>query len=272
MVQHDERQITHRLSGAQKGRIRRLISPSPEGEILKPFVFLDYFDSGDVVAPSQGFPIHPHSGIATLTYLFEGAVQCEDSTGKSDRVEAGGIEWMRAGKGVWHKGTPVAGKPIRGFQLWLALPSDQELSPAQSCYLHPREVPSAGPTRVLLGSHHGVVSAIPAPGVVNYFAVELAAGERWRHQPPAGHSVAWLALSKGALQAGDSTLKDEAVVFDSTERPVEVTALGATSFVFGSAAVHPHDLITGYYSIHTSPEALRAGEAEIERQRPEAAA
>ena len=63
------RSIIHRTLGQTEGRITRLVSPGDLGEMLKPFVFLDLFDNGG--KPSRGFGLHPHSGIATLTYVAE---------------------------------------------------------------------------------------------------------------------------------------------------------------------------------------------------------
>jgi redox-sensitive bicupin YhaK (pirin superfamily) len=93
------------------------MSPGDLGEILKPFVFLHLFDNQGDRFPTFG--LHPHSGPATLTYLAEGSVSYEDTNGAAGVLRAGGFEWMRAGKGVWHSGG--AGDPgvTRGFQLWV---------------------------------------------------------------------------------------------------------------------------------------------------------
>src|SRR5258706_16061634 len=96
------RQIAQRTRGHSEGRITRLMSPSDFGQLLKPFVFLDLFDNNGI--PSKGFGLHPHSGIATLTYLAEGGVKYEDTTGARGVLPAGGVEWMQAGGGVWHGG------------------------------------------------------------------------------------------------------------------------------------------------------------------------
>jgi redox-sensitive bicupin YhaK (pirin superfamily) len=66
------------------------------------------------------FGIHPHSGIATLTTVLRGGLAYEDTTGKSGEVHAGGLEWMRAGNGVWHDGGPLPGDALRAYQLWVA--------------------------------------------------------------------------------------------------------------------------------------------------------
>src|ERR1700722_14988756 len=112
--------IVHRTRGDTHGPITRLVSPSDLGGLIKPFVFLDLFE-----LPASGEPLfgwHPHSGIATLTVLHEGATSYEETTGQKGVLSAGGVEWMRAGRGVWHTGSSVGELATKGFQLWIALP------------------------------------------------------------------------------------------------------------------------------------------------------
>jgi redox-sensitive bicupin YhaK (pirin superfamily) len=258
------RAIVYRTHGSTHGPITRLVSPGDLGEFLKPFVFLDLFGFKPTAA-HKGFGMHPHSGIATLTYLIAGNVGYEDTTGKQGVLPAGGVEWMRAGNGVWHTGTPVNDAPVMGFQLWIALPASEENAPSQSIYLAPAQVPREGPARVLLGGYGAAQSAIPAPASMNYLAVRLTDGERWRYTPPSDHSVAWVAVNAGRLDAGGPVDTGELVVFDESGDAIDFAAQGDTAFVLGSAVKHPHDLVTGYYSVHTSKAALAQGEAEIQR-------
>ena len=265
----ETRAIVHRTRGSSHGPITRLVSPGELGERLKPFVFLDLI-SFTATADSKGFGMHPHSGIATLTFMFEGHVGYDDTTGKQGVLLAGGVEWMRAGGGVWHSGGPdaavtVIGAPVLGFQLWVALPAAEELAPAHSIYLAPEQVPQEGPARVLLGQYGAVQSPIPAPASMNYLAVRLKDGERWRYLPPASHTVAWVAVSSGRLDAGGTVGMGELAVFDECDKPIDFVARGETAFVLGSAEKHPHELVLGHYSVHTSRAALSEGEAEIRR-------
>lgn len=256
------RAIVHRTHGSTHGPITRLVSPSDLGEFLKPFVFLDLnnFSAGH---GSQGFAMHPHSGIATLTFVMTGNLRYEDTTGKKGVLPAGGVEWMRSGNGVWHIGAPVG--EMSGFQLWVALPAAEENGHAESLYLAPADIPHEGPARVLLGSYGKARSPIPAPSGMNYLAVTLKDGERWRYTPPAGHTVAWLAVSAGGLDVNGMVGTGELAVFEESEQAIDFVAHGDTSFVLGSAVKHPHELVMGYYSVHTSKAALAKGEAEIQR-------
>jgi redox-sensitive bicupin YhaK (pirin superfamily) len=229
--------------------------------VLKPFVFLDYFDSS--VEANMRFSMHPHSGLATTTVLLEGEVEYEDTTGASGIMPAGSVEWMNAGRGVWHDGRARGDGPVRGFQLWVALPPEIELGEPRSQYLSVSEVPRIGPARVVLGRYGNAESPVAAPPGINYLFVRLAAGERWEYTPPAGHEVAWVCVQRGALRIADESIADELVVFDESEDVLAFTADEDSEFVLGSAIPHPHDLVLGYYSVHTSSETLRAGEARI---------
>lgn len=95
--------------------------------------------------PFTGFGLHPHSGIATLTYVAEGNVSYEDTNGATGLLPAGGLEWMRAGAGVWHGGGASEPGRTRGFQLSIALPPEQELGPSESIYQAPEVIPAMGP-------------------------------------------------------------------------------------------------------------------------------
>ncbi|MEJ0037730.1 MAG: pirin family protein [Gammaproteobacteria bacterium] len=254
------RAIVRRTRGVTHGPITRLMSPSDFGELLKPFVFLDLFDHQ---GPPFNGPLHPHSGIATLTYVAEGAVNYIDPDNVTGTLPAGGVEWMQAGRGMWHGGGFDKAGRTRGFQLWIALPPTLELGPTISVYQAPEQVRQEGPARVLLGRYGSASSAITAPSPINYLAVRLKAGERWRYQSPAGHSVLWVAVATGTVATPDELRQGDFAAFEQSSEAVEFEALADTELVLGSAAPHEHDLVTGYYSVHTSPRALRDGEAHI---------
>jgi redox-sensitive bicupin YhaK (pirin superfamily) len=256
-----QRRIALRTRGFRHGPITRLVSPSDIGEFIKPFVFLDLFDISGATAPNFGW--HPHSGIATLTLLHEGAIEYQETTGAKGILPAGGIEWMRAGGGVWHTG--AASQHAKGFQLWIALPEELENLPSQSHYLSADQVPVEKPARVILGSHGRAKSAILSPERINYLDVQLAAGERWTYEPPLDHEVAWLAVSEGTIRTPEPASAGEFVAFEECNEHIVIQADRASRFVLGSAAKHPHDLVLGHYSVHTTHAALVAGESQIQR-------
>ncbi|MBT4405651.1 MAG: pirin family protein [Acidiferrobacteraceae bacterium] len=97
---------------------------------LDPFLMLDFFESDNPDDYIAGFPAHPHRGFETVTYLLAGRMRHEDSTGHGGVIEAGGIQWMSAGRGIIHSEMPEQehGR-LAGFQLWVNLPSRLKMSP-----------------------------------------------------------------------------------------------------------------------------------------------
>jgi redox-sensitive bicupin YhaK (pirin superfamily) len=261
------RTVIHRTRGRAHGPIARLANPSDVGQLIKPFVFLDLIDVPSLDAFGRGFGWHPHSGIATLTVLIEGDAAFEETTGTKGVLPQGSVEFMRASGGVWHTGAPASKGALKGFQLWIALPPDLENAEAMSQHMLPAGVPVDGPARVLLGKYGDAASPLAriAPSGINYLDVSLAAGERWTYQPPRGHTVGWLAVHGGKLAVPETVDRGELVVFDRSTEAIEIEALDDTRFVLGSALPHPHELVLGYYSVHTSQAALDQGEREIDR-------
>jgi redox-sensitive bicupin YhaK (pirin superfamily) len=260
-TQERTRRIAHRTFGERQGAITRLMSPSDLGHRLKPFVFLDLFDTKE--SSFSGFGWHPHSGIATLTYLWEGSVRYEDTTGAAGFLPAGGVEWFKAAGGAWHGGGAGNSGRSRGFQLWLALPPEQELGPVESIYQKPQDIHAKGPAAVLLGTLGEVSSPLKAPSSINYLAVRLKAGETWRYQPPADHTICWVALASGRLAVPEPAEAGELVAFEPSNQAIDFRAEADTEFVLGSAASHLYELALGHYSVHTSPASLHAGEQRI---------
>jgi redox-sensitive bicupin YhaK (pirin superfamily) len=269
------RKIASRTRGDDMGGIVRLLAPFAErkppyapsefAELLKPFIFLDIFNTEwAAFKPFNANPnsLHPHSGLATLTFVTGGTVQFEDTSGKSGVMEEGTVEWLHAAQGAWHGGAP-GDHGCRGFQLWVALPPGEELSEVESIYLPKEQVPRVGPATVLLGSYQGVSSRLPAPSDMTYVGVSLRAGECWRYEPPAAHAIGWMATGSGSVRTPELVEARELVAFEPSNQAIEFEAVSDVEFVVGSAVRHPYPLSIGHYSVHTSPEALRKGEARI---------
>jgi redox-sensitive bicupin YhaK (pirin superfamily) len=259
-----QRRIVHRTRGSTHGPITRLMSPSDLGQVVKPFVFLDLFEAEGGL---MDMPVHPHSGIGTVTVFTKGDVRFDDPDSGAGMIAYGGVEWARAGGGMWHgkELAPGSSQRFQGFQLWVALPPELENGPSESQYLEASRMQRAGPAFVIVGAYEDAVSPVHAPAGINYLLVTLKPGETWTYHPPHGHSVTWLAIAQGALDAGENLSAGEMAVFESGEAPIRLTAVGEAeaAFVLGSAVPHPHELHLGYYSVHTSSEALERGERRI---------
>jgi redox-sensitive bicupin YhaK (pirin superfamily) len=255
------RPIALRTRGHSHGRVTRLVSPGDIGGLIKPFVFLDYFDADPATAPKFGF--HPHSGIATLTLILSGQAFYKETTGREGVIDTGGVEWMRASSGVWHTGGMFGQERIKGFQLWVAMPPELELAEPRSQYLDASDFHFAGPARVIAGEYDGVESVVESPPGITYLDVRLKAGERWTFHPAKGHDVAWIALHRGRVSTPEQVSTGEVAVFEPGDQTIEFEALADTGFILGSAVKHPHELVTGNYSVHTNADALRIGESNI---------
>jgi len=261
IMETSPRRISYRTRGHTHGPITRLVSPSDVGELIKPFVFLDYFEVDPKRMSAVGF--HPHSGIATLSLILEGRISYEETSGSNGIIEPGGVEWMRAGGGVWHTGSAVGSARVKGYQLWVALPPEMENLESAGQYLGGEHFQSQGPARVILGRHGEAFSKVSAPTTINYLDVALKKGEKWRYQPPGDHTVAWVAVHAGKLATPAAVEKGELAVFEESNAALEFEALEGTGFILGSAVKHPHQLALGMYSVHTSKQALERGEAKI---------
>jgi len=265
-VQTSTRKVVHRTRGYRHGPITRLMSPSDLGERLKPFVFLDLFEA-DMRGLAGGMPVHPHSGIATVTVFTQGDVTFDDPIAGHGTIGYGGLEWARAGIGMWHgKELSTGSSPmVQGFQLWIALPPELERADPEAQYLGADLVPSIGPARLIVGTYESATSPARAPRGINYLLVSLKSGERWSYEPPAGHTVGWVAVGKGALSASERLSNGELVIFEPGEAPIPFEGAEGTgaTFVLGSAVPHPYALHLGAYSVHTTADALAAGERNL---------
>lgn len=259
----ENRKIVLKTRGLTNGPITRLISPSVEGQIIKPFVFLDAFDT-DARTP-RPIAFHPHSGIATVSIIFQGKFKFEETSGTEGVLGAGAVEWMRASGGVWHAGTSFGEERVQGYQLWVALPPELENAESQSFYLSADDIKSEGPARVILGNYGNTESAIFAPSGINILDILLKRGEQWVYHPPKGHTVSWLAIQGGKICVPSEVSAGELVVFEESEKSIRICATAETRFVLGSAIKHPYNLVLGRHSVHTTQKALEKGEAEIQR-------
>jgi redox-sensitive bicupin YhaK (pirin superfamily) len=256
------RRLESRERGSSQGFIRRLVAPGGLGARLKPFVLLDHV--GGHVKPGTGFGMHPHSGIATLTYHLDADVTYEDSVGQRGLIRARGLEWLSAGGGTWHQGfIHPLGAATTGFQLWVALPPGVEDGPAAGVYLPPDDVPQVDNVRVLLGKYKGATNPIPAPSPMTYFDVTLARGEEWTFQPPPEHRVAWAYVYEGSVLAGDAPVANELVVFEQSDEGLGFQAEQDARFLVGTARQHAHPLVLGNHSVHTNTRSLSHGLARI---------
>ncbi|MBI3810633.1 MAG: pirin family protein [Nitrospirae bacterium] len=122
-------------------RLKRSIA-TRELDYLDPFLLLDHFASDDPRDYEAGFPLHPHRGIETVTYVLKGEVRHRDTLGNSGSIGAGDVQWMSAGRGIMHEEMPqVRPEGIAGFQLWVNLPAKLKMTPPRYQDIRSGEIP-----------------------------------------------------------------------------------------------------------------------------------
>ena len=123
-------------------KLKRLF-PMGSMDQIDPCLLLDNFGSDNVNDFIVGFPMHPHRGIETVTYMIEGSVKHSDSTGHSGTIEAGDVQWMRAGRGIMHEEMPErANGKLDGLQLWVNLSSADKMKPPEYQEYKAKDIPS----------------------------------------------------------------------------------------------------------------------------------
>lgn len=129
---------------------------------LDPFLLLDHFASGNPRDYEAGFPLHPHRGIETVTYMLQGEVHHRDTLGNSGSIGAGDVQWMTAGRGIMHEEMPqVRPEGIAGFQLWVNLPAKLKMTRPRYQDIRSSEIPEINKEggariRVITGMIDGV--------------------------------------------------------------------------------------------------------------------
>ena len=176
----------HDLGG---GFVVRRLLPSAQRQAVGPFVFFDHF--GPVtVTPADNHDVrpHPHIGLATVTYLFDGVIKHRDNLGYSQRIEPGAINWMTAGSGIVHsERKPEAERNStfvnHGLQLWLALPESAQEVPASFVHTPASAIPElrdgCAQVRVLVGQALGAESPVATLSPTLYLDVRLPTNGQW---------------------------------------------------------------------------------------------
>ena len=177
-------------------RLRRSIAPKVSNE-YDPFLLFDHFAFNDPLeGPIRGFPMHPHRGIETVTYMLEGATAHRDSLGNQGLIGPGDVQWMSSGRGILHEEMPRRGEngDIYGFQLWVNLPSHLKMSEPRYQEVSSSTIPTYEregiKIRIVAGSVEGVsgpVEDIAASPL--YMDVELTPACEWQFPVPSGHTV-----------------------------------------------------------------------------------
>jgi hypothetical protein len=176
--------------------LRRSFGPS-RANLFDPFLLFDHFAFNDPIeGPIVGFPMHPHRGIETVTYMLEGSVRHRDSLGNAGVIGPGDVQWMTSGGGIMHEEMPRRGPngAVNGFQLWVNLPAALKMSRPRYQEIAAEGLPvvekNGAQVRLVAGRFEGVagpVTEIAAKPI--YGEVTLAPGAEVDLPVPAGHTA-----------------------------------------------------------------------------------
>lgn len=255
-------------------KVRRLL-PAAAKQAVGPFIFFDHF--GPVDAPpdaNHDVRPHPHIGLATVTYLYEGAMEHRDSVGSVQRIEPGAINWMTSGSGIVHsERTPadLKGKPRRshGLQLWAALPREHEEVAPSFAHTPASAIPAigfdGGHVRVLIGTAFGKTSPVATFSETLYLDVRLDAGsELVLDDLP--QEAALYAVS-GSIAVDGDTIDPNTMAYLENGAGARVTSVdGAQFVVIGGAPLDGHRYIFWNF-VSSSKERIAIASDDWEQQK-----
>jgi redox-sensitive bicupin YhaK (pirin superfamily) len=226
------------------GFVVRRVLPSFAHQTVGPFIFFDHFGPIDL-APGDGVDVrpHPHIGLATVTYLFDGALMHRDSLGSVQRIAPGDVNWMTAGRGIVHSERiapedRAAGIRMHGLQTWVALPRD--LEDADPSFTH---VPGATLPRfdvhgarvvVVAGHAFGHRASTPTTSDTLYAAVELPIGATL--DVPAEHEERAVYAVAGAIDVDRTPVPEAHMAVLAPSESVRVTARSAATIMLVGGA------------------------------------
>ena len=185
---------------------------------LDPFLLFDHFGSNNPDDYIKGFPMHPHRGIETVTYMIEGLVNHKDSMGNSGSISGGDAQWMTAGGGIMHEEMPQPGKrDMVGFQLWVNLPARLKMTTPRYQNIVSEQIPEITRTdgviiRVIAGEVDGIrgpVTEIFADPT--YLDVLIPANGAFSHPIEKGHTAFAYVFEGEGVFGADGRQKDEMV-------------------------------------------------------------
>ena len=255
--------------------IRRLL-PSIERKAVGPFLFMDHF--GPVTQqPGESFDVrpHPHIGLATVTYLFEGAILHRDSLGSIQRIEPGAINWMTAGRGIVHsERTPDdlrgVSRSMHGLQLWVGLPTAlEEVEPA---FVHTPgdRIPSmdiGGITvRVLVGEAFGVTSPVPMLSPTLYLDVDALKGGSLTFPASPFERAIYSPASAVTIDGTRVEPRNLAVLDDRRDATITVGSEGGRYVVLGGEPLDGHRHIWWNF-VSSSRERLETAKRDWREQK-----
>jgi redox-sensitive bicupin YhaK (pirin superfamily) len=252
--------------------------PSARSRMVGPFIFFDHFGPA-VFKAGQGIDVrpHPHIGLATVSYLFDGEIVHRDSLGTAMPIRPGAVNWMTAGRGIVHSERTAAdhrdgGEPLHGLQLWVALPmTDEEAAPAFA-HTAAAEIPELrdnGLTlRVVAGSLHGLRSPVAASWETIFADLRVEAGTTFPLD--VAHEERAIYVLSGEIEIGGEQHGPERLLVLKPGDRIAVKAVSDAHFVVvgGAAMDGPRHIWWNFVSsrkerIETAKADWKAGRFDV---------
>jgi len=223
--------------------VRRVL-PHVKQRMVGPFIFFDHIGPANF-APGQGLDVrpHPHIGLATVTYLFDGEMDHRDSLGVHQTIKPGDVNWMTAGRGIVHSertgdAARASGFSMHGIQTWVALPeTDEENEP--EFHHHPgRDLPEIkfgqATLRLILGTAHGKTAPAKVFSPIFYIHAHAPAGATFPVTDD--HEERAVYIASGKVQIGDETLSEGDMAVLTPGAAIAISAVTeATIMICGGA-------------------------------------
>ncbi len=262
-----ERVIAPRRRSIGTSEVDRLL-PFHARRMVGPFIFADLIGPEEL-APGRGadVPPHPHIGLATVTYLFDGAMVHRDSTGAVQTIEPGGVNWMTAGSGVAHsERSPDEARavtsPLAGLQTWVALPDESEEVAPSFEHAAAADLPAVSDggvaVRLLVGTGFGAASPVAGASPLFHADVQLDAGARFAL--PAEHAERAVLVIDGDVEvAGHPIAPRHLAVVEPGDAVVRASSPSRV-MTFGGAPVGRRYIWWNFVS--SSEERIEAAKAD----------
>lgn len=232
-------------------------------EIFDPVLMLDSFDTNDPEKYRAGFPMHPHRGIETISYIKHGEMVHRDSIGNEASVTDGGIQWMCAGSGIMHEELIPVHERLLGAQLWLNLPQKEKMSDPLYFGIQSDEIETVHKegvdVRVLAGSFEDVRGHQSTHLPVDYLELTMQPGSTITIPADQGRSVMMFTVL-GSVSVEGTTVEEKTAAKLSDGDSVTISAgdTEALVLVFSSVALREPMAFGGPVVMNTREEVERA--------------
>ncbi len=250
--------------------LRRSIAPRASNE-YDPFLLFDHFAfNNPLEGPLRGFPMHPHRGIETVTYMLDGSVSHRDSLGNAGIIGPGDVQWMTSGRGILHEEMPRRGESgnIYGFQLWVNLPAAQKMGQPRYQEVKSSTIPviekDGATIRIVAGEVDGIrgpVTEIAASPL--YMDVNLAPASKFIYPIPSGHTALAYVFEGVGEFSGEVIESVSMVVFDDDGDQIEVKSESGVRFMLIAGAPFKEPIVPYGPFVMNTPEEIKQTLADL---------